>query len=72
MFMYSETTVSSENLVDIRDVRVDRSLPRNQRVSDYIRQIGNPHHFRCGKFVVHTEYADNGVSLEDCLQGILR
>ena len=31
-----------------------------------------PYRFRCGDFVVNACFAGNGVTLEECLQGILR
>ena len=39
-------------LVDIRDVAVDKKLPREERVAEFVRQIKNPYHFKCGKFTV--------------------
>lgn len=59
-------------LVDIRDVSVDTGLSREERIAEFVRQIKNPRLFRCGKFTVRARFANNGVSLEDCLRGILR
>lgn len=61
----------TENLVDIRTVQVDKSLPREQRIAEFVRQIGNPYCFRCGDFVVRARYAQDGVSLEDRLQSLI-
>ena len=58
-------------LADIRDVSVDQTLPKEERIVEFLRQIKNPYCFRCGKFTVRAKYADNGVSLEDCLKQIL-
>jgi len=58
-------------LADIRDVSVDQSLPKEERIAEFVRQIKNPYCFRCGKFTVRAQFADNGVSLEDCLKQIL-
>ena len=58
-------------LADIRDVSVDQTLPKEERIAEFLRQIKNPYCFRCGKFTVRARYADNGVSLEDCLKQIL-
>ena len=69
-----EHTISSPAgmpLVDIRDVSVDQNLPKEERIAEFIRQIKNPYCFRCGKFTVRAQFADNGVSLEDCLKQIL-
>lgn len=58
-------------LADIRDVSVDQSLSKEERIAEFLRQIKNPYCFRCGKFTVRAQFADNGVSLEDCLKEIL-
>ena len=64
--------VLDQSLVDIRDVHVDRRLPREQRITDYIRQIKNPYLFKCGPFTVHVGFTANGISLEECIAGLLR
>ena len=69
-----EHTISSPAgmpLVDIRDVSVDQSLPKEERIAEFLRQIKNPYCFKCGKFTVRAQFANNGVSLEDCLKQIL-
>lgn len=58
-------------LVDIRDVTVDPSLPKEERIAEFLRQIRNPYHFKCGKFTVRAQFAQNGVTLEACLKQIL-
>lgn len=58
-------------LADIRDVSVDQSLSKEERIAEFLRQIKNPYCFRCGKFTVRAQFADNGVPLEDCLKEIL-
>jgi len=58
-------------LVDIRDVSVDKTLPKHERIAEYLRQIVNPYHFKCGKFTVSVKYTEDGPSLEDCLQRIM-
>lgn len=58
-------------LVDIRDISVDKSLPKEERIAEYIRQIKDPYCFKCGKFTIRVRFADNDVTLEDCLQRLL-
>jgi len=62
---------ATEPLVDIRDVHVDPSLPKDERIKEYLRQIKNPYCFKCGRFTVRVQFAENGASLEDCLKRIL-
>lgn len=65
------TSTNTNTLVDIRTVSVDRALPREARIAEFIRQIKNPYRFKCGKFTVTAKYADNGLTLEDCLMQII-
>lgn len=58
-------------LADIRDISVDQSLPKEERITEFIRQIKNPYCFRCGKFTVRAQFASGGPSLEECLKQIL-
>ena len=58
-------------LADIRDVSVDQNLPKEARISEFVRQIKNPYCFRCGKFTVRARFASDGPSLEECLKQIL-
>lgn len=65
-------TVDPSTLKDIRDVKINTSLPSKERIQDYIRQIGNPYCYRYGKFVVKLRYADEGATLNDRLESYLR
>ncbi len=64
--------ITNDRLVDIRDVKVDKTLPKHERIASFIRQIKNPYHFRCGDFIITTRFTEGGQTLEQCLQGILR
>ena len=64
--------IGIDGLVDIRTVHVDNNLPHEARIGEYVRQIKNPYRFRCGKFTVTAKYANNSVSLEDCLLQMVR
>jgi hypothetical protein len=64
-------TANTAELVDIREVRVDKNLPKRERIAEYLRQIKDPYRFKCGKFTVTVRFADNGITLEDCLQRLL-
>src|SRR5699024_411121 len=66
------TQTTTDELVDIREVAVDKDLPKEERIAAFLHQIKNPYRFRCGDFVVNAAFSSNGVTLEECLQGILR
>lgn len=63
---------SHDSLVDIRNVSVDKELPKEERLISFVRQIKNPYRFRCGDFIVNASFSGNGTTLEECLKGILR
>ena len=65
-------TVNPATLRDIRDVKINTALPKEQRIQDYIRQIGNPYCYRHGKYVVKISFADTDVTLEDRLVDYIR
>ena len=66
-----DTVACNDFLVDIRTVSVDKTLPREARIAEFINQIKNPYRFRCGKFIVTAKYADSGLTLEDCLMQMI-
>ncbi len=66
-----QSSVNTDNLIDIRDVVVDKDLPKRERVAEFVRQIRNPYRFRCGNFTVTARFSEDGPTLEDCLQRIV-
>lgn len=58
-------TVDPATLKDIRDVHVNMDLPKQERILDFIRQIGNPYCYHHGKDVVEVSFIDTDVTLEE-------
>lgn len=69
---YAMQPEDRDALVDIRDVSVNKDLPKEERIAAFVEQIKNPYRFRCGDFVINACFASGGASIEDCLKGILR
>lgn len=65
-------TVDRDSLQDIGDIQIDKTLPRDQRLLEFIKQIGNPYCYRCGKAVVKVSFADTDITLEDRLEHYLK
>ena len=65
-------TVAPNTLRDIRDVTVNTDLPKQERILDFIRQIGNPYCYRHGKYVVKVSFTDTDVTLEDRMLSYIR
>ena len=60
--------VNADDLVDIRTVSVDTSLPPEQRMMNYLEQVKNPYLFRCGDAVVSVRFSAGGTALDGLLK----
>lgn len=67
----NQTTADMSGLVDIRDVKVDRSLPVEDRIRSYVEQVKNPYCFRVGDVKVRVSFASNGRTLNDSFTDML-
>lgn len=65
-------TIDQDDLVDISTVKIDQSLPRDERIADYIRQVKNPYCYRSGDVVVRISFAQTEATLEDRLLSYLQ
>ena len=54
-----------DSLVDIRDVKIDRSLPVEERMKSYVEQIKNPYMFKVGNTIVRVSYANTTQTIND-------
>lgn len=61
-----------DELVDIRTVYVDRSLPLEERVRSYVEQVKDPYCFRVGNVKVRVSYAGKDNTLNDSFSTMLR
>ena len=64
--------IDKESLVDIRTVKIDMNLPKEQRIENYLQQIKNPYLFKCGDVVVQSIFADTEITLNDRLKQYFR
>jgi hypothetical protein len=64
-------TVDLGDLAELTDVRINTSLPQDQRVLDYLEQIKNPYCFKVGRAAVKVSFSDTDDSVEDCLERYL-
>lgn len=58
-------------LVDIRDVVIDKRLTPEERVRSYIEQIKDPYCFKVGDVVVRVSYAGKDKSLTDSFTSMI-
>ena len=59
-----------DQLVDLRSVSVDKSLPVPERMSSFVKQIKNPYLFKVDDITVKVEFS-SGKNFEDSLLSFL-
>lgn len=59
-------TVQRENLRELSEVRLDTESAKEERIADFVRQIGNPYCFLCGETVVKVRFSreENAASFD--------
>jgi len=65
------TSININELVDIRTVVIDPSLPVPEKKRIYLNQIKNPKLYRCGDIVVRIAHVNTDTTLEDRLKQYL-
>lgn len=63
---------NKDELVDLRDIKIDRRLSVNNRMISFIKQIKNPYLFKVGDIVVKIRFTENAPSLQDKLASIIQ
>lgn len=63
-------TVDRDTLTDISEVKINTELPQEERVLDFIRQIGNPYCYISNGMVVKVRFSGKK-SMEDCMKAAM-
>lgn len=64
--------IGRDSLVDIQDVTIDTTLPKEERMRRFIKQVKNPYLYRHGKYVVKISFSDTDITLEQRLADYVR
>lgn len=65
-------TKDLDNLVDIQDVKIDTNLSCEERMKQFVEQIKNPYHYKCGKMIIKISFTDTEKTMEDRFQEYLQ
>ena len=65
-------TVDRATLVQRASVEIKADGSKEERIRDYVAQIGNPYCYRHGKYVVKVSYTDTDVTLEQRMLSYIR
>ena len=65
--------IQIDNLIDIRDVVIDPTLNKAERIQSFVSQIRNPLCYRCGEYVVQIAFSEGtGKTMESCFEEYLK
>ena len=64
---FADSNAERSSLREIKNVVIDTSIPRKERIQDYVAQIGNPSRYLDDGIVVEIGYTDTEISLQDLL-----
>ena len=56
------------SLVNIEEIGIDISMPADQRIMKYFKDVKNPYCFLCGKTPVKITFAENGPELGETIK----
>lgn len=63
--------VGYEDLIDLKDIRIDDNKPITERMRDYLDQIKDPYLFRVGDIVVKVKFTSEE-SLQTKIEEMMR
>lgn len=72
MSRMSITSMEKSELADLMDVKIDASLPLEERREQFCQQIKNPYCFKCGKLAVQLIFDPDGPPFEQLIADYLR
>ena len=52
-------------IIDIFELTIDQSLPKDTKLLEVTRRTGNPYHFKCRGITITARYDNNAPSLEN-------
>ena len=63
-------TVDKSTLLDRSKVRINPDVPTEQRIREWIEQLGNPYIYLDGGVVVKLSFSEKGASIEDRINSL--
>ena len=56
---------------ELSKIKINQSLPTEERVRSLLEQVRNPYFYKHGDVLVKMSFADNGRTLQSCLEDYL-
>ena len=63
--------LNSNELVDIKNIEIDTSKPKIEKLIDFIEKIKNPNLFKVGDIIVKIKFSNNNQSFQEKMENII-
>lgn len=64
--------INSDDVIDIKDIKIDRRKPSDERLLDFLNVVKNPYVFKIKGRIVKVNFSDSDKTAEDCLTSVLK
>ena len=54
-----------EQNIDIREINIEETLPKEEKIKRFIEIVKNPYEFRVGEVKVRTSFSDTQVTMQE-------
>lgn len=61
-----------EEIINIEDIKINASLPKEVRIKEFVEEIKNPYRFMVDDVIVNVVFTENENTLQDRLQQYLQ
>ena len=61
-----------EQLMDLKSIEIDEEKSKEERISDYIRQVKNPYYFKVGDVAVRLSFDEGGRTFQECMEELVQ
>lgn len=65
-------TISDNDIDDIKDIKIDRRKPSNERILDFLNKVKNPYVFKINGRIVRMRFSESNLTADDCLTRMLK
>ena len=63
--------IDPDDVAELSEIRIDKKLSLDERILSLIDQAGNPYVYKDGGIVVKIHFAENGRTLQSCMEDYL-
>ena len=64
--------IQKKDVDNIKDVKIDRELPKTQRIIEFLENVKNPYVFTINGMKVKMEFSEKGNDINQCLENLIK